>query len=192
MIDNYPNLIIDIETGQEIDAFEAAKKIACNKLKTSEIKQLSSAVANGVNIYNKEAATYALSWIENRSQALAILIDILSTSKNHERVRGQAAEGIGLIRPSRKFKLRMVAEKILLDTLNDPSPIIRFWSCYAVGELKMKEALPILKELQEKDSEFCPGWWYISEEAEDAVAKINNRKWKDRVPINQRVVARSY
>lgn len=186
MIDNYLNLIIDIQTGGEINAFEAAKKIACNKLTKSELKKLSNVVIEGNDIHNKEAATYAISWIENRSSALAILIDILSTMQNHERVRGQAAEGIGLIKPSRKFKLRMDAERILLKSLNDPSPIVRFWSCYAVGELKMKNALPILKELQVKDSGICPGWWYVSEEAEDAIAKINNREWKDRIPVNQR------
>jgi len=114
------------------------------------------------------------------------LIDILSAFQNHERIRGQAAEGIGLIKPSRKFKLRIEAERILLKSLKDPSPTVRFWSCYAVGELKMKNAVPILQELQEKDNGICPGWWYVSEEAEDAVAKIYNRKWKDRTPVNQR------
>ncbi len=186
MIDNYLKLIIDIKTGDEIDAFEAAKKIACNKLTKSELKKLSNVVTEGNDIHNKEAATYAISCIENRSPALAILIDILSPLQNHERVRGRAAEGIGLIKPSRKFKLRMDAERILLKSLNDPSPTVRFWSCYAVSELKMKNALPILKELQVKDSGICPGWWYVSEEAEDAIAKINNREWKDRIPVNQR------
>ena len=186
MIENFSELIVDIQTGNEIEAFEAAKKIACNKLSQSEIKQLLNVVNEGVGIHNKEAATYALSWIENRSPALAILIDILSSTQNHERIRGQAAEGIGLIKPSRKFKLRIDAENILLKTLKDSSPEVRFWSCYAVGELKMIKAVPILEELQEKDSGICPGWWYVSEEAEDAIAKIFNREWKDRIPLNQR------
>lgn len=186
MIDNYLNLIVDIQTGGEIDAFEAAKKIAGNKLTKTELKKLSNVLIEGNDIHNKEAATYAIAWIENRSSALAILVDTLSTVQNHERVRGQAAEGIGIIKPSRKFKLRIDAETVLLKSLNDPSPIVRFWSCYAVGELKMKDSLPLLEELQVKDSSICPGWWYVSEEAEDAIAKINNREWKDRIPVNQR------
>ncbi len=186
MINNLLSLIIDIETGSEIDAFEAAKKIACHKLSKTELAKLSNVLVEGVDVHNKEAATYAISWIKNKSLALAILTDILNKSQNHERVRGQAAEGIGIIKPSRKYKMRMEAEKVLLKSLNDPSPTVRFWSCYAVGELKMKSALSILKELQDKDDDICLGWWYVSEEAEDAIARINDREWKDRIPISQR------
>jgi HEAT repeat protein len=186
MIDNFSNLILDIEKGNASDAFEAAKKITFNKLSKAELAKLSNVVTEGIGIHNKEASTYAISLIENKSSALAILIDILSTLQNHERVRGRAAEGLGLINPSRKFKLRMETERILLTTLNDPSPTVRFWSCYAVSAMSLKSALPILQDLQTKDKDICPGWWYVSEEAEDAIEKINNREWKDRIPVDQR------
>ncbi len=186
MIDNFSNLILDIETGNEVDAFEAAKKIAFNKLSKAELTKLSNVVTEGIGIHNKEASTHAISLIENKSPALAMLIDILGTLQNHERVRGRAAEGLGIMEPSRKFKLRGDVEKILLKSLNDPSPTVRFWSCYAVGEMRLKIALTILKELQVKDDGICPGWWYVSEEAEDAIARISNREWKDRIPVDQR------
>ena len=186
MIENFSDLIVDIEKGDETDAFEAAKAIAYNKLSKVELLQLSRIVTTGVQLYNKEAAIYAFYYIDNRSFALSILIDTLSSLQNHERARGRAAEGIGLIKPSRKFKCRMHAEEILLKRLNDSSPTVRFWSCYAVGELKMKNALPALNELHANDVGICPGWWYVLEEAEDAIAKINDREWKDRIPINLR------
>lgn len=186
MIENFSNIIEDIKTGKEIEAFEAAKRISCTKLSKTEFLKLSNIVSEGIEPHNKEAATYAISWIENKSSALAVLISILSTTQNHEVVRGQAAEGIGIINPSRKYKMRMAAEEILLKSLKDSSPIVRFWSCYAVGELKMKSALPILQELKNGDNGVCPGWWYVSEEAEDAIDCINNKVRKERIPINQR------
>jgi hypothetical protein len=186
MIKNFEKLIKDIEKGNETDAYEAAKKIAFNKLSNGELKKLANIVQNGVVIHNKEAATYAISFSENGTSALAILIDILSNSENHERVRGQAAEGIGLVLEYRRSKLRTAAEEILLKSLKDPSPTIRFWSCYAVGSLKMKNAIPILKELQANDHAVCPGWWYISEEAEDAIEWINGRPGKERICVNHR------
>ena len=91
-----------------------------------------------------ESATYALSWVENGDLALSVLIHLLSTSDIHESVRGQAAEGIGIIKPSKKNKHRQLAESTLINCLNDPSPVVRFWSCYSVGQLKMNKALSIL------------------------------------------------
>ena len=187
MIKNFDKLINDIATGNEIDAFEAAKKLACNKVTNIELNKLEKILESGIGVHNKEAATYAISWTKNGSSALAILIEVLANLENDERVRGQAAEGIGLIRPSRKYKLRKNAEAILLKSLRDSSPIVRFWSCYSAGVLKMKNAISILQELQANDHSVCPGWWYVSEEAEDAVEHINNRPGKVRLSINQRI-----
>lgn len=97
-----------------------------------------------------EAATYALSWIENSNLSLSILISLLATPNIYESVRGQEAEGIGIINPSRRNKNRQLAETILLENLADPSPTVRFWCCYAVGQMKLRNALPILKELEKK------------------------------------------
>lgn len=186
MIANITKLLNDIEFGNLFDAFEAAKKIANKTLSHKDINILARVAFNGNEVHNKESATYALSWVENCDSALSILINLLSTSDIHETVRGQAAEGIGIMRPSYKNRHRQLAESTLLNCLNDPSAVVRFWSCYAVGQLKMKKALPILKRLKSHDHEICPNWWYISEEAEDAIEWINGRDGKDRIPVKQR------
>ena len=140
---NITKLLNDIEFGDVFDAFEAAKKIANNTLSQKYIDELERVAFNRNEIHNKEAAAYAISWIENRDSALSILINLLATSDIHESVRGQAAEGIGIIKPSSKNKHRQLAETTLIKSLGDASPVVRFWSCCAVGQIKMKKALPI-------------------------------------------------
>ena len=186
MIKNYSKLLVDIEYGKAIDAFEAAKEIINNKLTRKKINELANIAVNGIEIHNKEAATYALSWIENNDTALDILINLLGSLDSHELVRGQAAEGVGIMNRSNKNKLRGVTEDILIKSLKDNSPTVRFWSCYAVGQIKLKKALPILNELKTNDHEVCPNWWYVSEEAEDAIELINGRYGKDRMPLCDR------
>lgn len=179
-------ILADVEYGNAGDAIEAAKKIIGHKLPPKEFNQLAHIATNGIELHNREAATYALSSLENKAASLAVLINILGTQENHEDVRGQAAEGIGIINPSRKYKLRIAAEEILVKSLSDSSPVVRFWSCYAVGMMKLEKAVSILEDLQANDHEICPGWWYVSEEAEDAIETINGRDFKDRIPVNQR------
>ena len=186
MTNEFKILFNIIKNQSEFDAYEAAKKIAKIKLSNGEAKKLSMLVNEGNDIHNKEAAVYAMSWIENKSITLPVLSEILKNKDIHENIRICAAEGIGIINPSRRFKIRSKIDKILLDTLNDSSPTVRFWSCYAVGMLKLEAAIPILKELQEKDDSICPGWWYVSEEAEDAISIIKDLDWKDRIPVDQR------
>jgi hypothetical protein len=111
----------------------------------------------------------------------------LGKSNNHEEVRGHAAEGIGII-PMSNNKIREMAENTLFKSLRDPSPVVRFWSCYAVGRMGLKKAIPILEDLKFNDTEICPGWWYISEEAEDAIEWINGRDGKDRIPVKDRKI----
>jgi HEAT repeat protein len=180
MIDNISKLLNDIEFGDVFDAFEAAKKIANNTLSKKDIDELARVAFNGNETYNKESAAYAISGIENRDSALSILINLLSTSDIHESVRGQAAEGIDIIKPCSRNKYWQLVETTLIKSLGDASPVVRFWSCYAVGQIKMKKSLPILHELKANDQEVCPGWWYVSEEAEDAIEWINGRDGKDR------------
>lgn len=38
-----------------------------------------------------------------------------------------------------------------------------------------------MKEIKANDTEICPNWWYVSEEAEDAIEWINGRDGKDRM-----------
>jgi HEAT repeat protein len=186
MIENFTKLANDIEFGTELDAFEAAKIIANNSLSKNEIRILARIAENGNKLHNMEAATYALSWIENKNLSLSILISLLASPDIPDPIRGRAAEGIGIINPSRRNKNRQLVETTLIENLGDPSPTVRFWSCYAVGQMKLKNALSVLRELKENDHMVCPNWWYVSEEAADAIEWIKGRSGESRVPVNDR------
>ncbi|MBI5674312.1 MAG: HEAT repeat domain-containing protein [Nitrospirae bacterium] len=179
------DIIAAIATGSEMEAFEAAKDL----IKTEShdaTPQLVQILETATQDYNKRAAAYALSWLEGDNQALEALITALSKANLNDSVRGQAAEGIGLHNPPANHSLRKKAVAAIIQGLTDSSPVVRFWSCYAAGTIKLKEALAILTELNIKDKTPCPGWWYISEEAEDAIEWIHNRKGKERIPIHDR------
>ena len=38
--------------------------------------------------------------------------------------------------------------------------------------MRAKQALPALESVVENDLAFCPGWWLVREEAQDAIAHI--------------------
>ena len=60
----------------------------------------------------------------------------------------------------------------MIEWLDSPSPVLRFWGCFNLGNFACKRATTRLCELREKDREICPGWWYVCEEAEDAIERI--------------------
>ncbi len=182
---NVEKLIDDISNGSELDAFEAAKAFI-RVQPSGYTTQLAEILETAANPHNKEAAAYALSWLEKNNEALDALISTLLAVDMPESVRGQAAEGIGEHKPRKNHKLRQKAEAAILTALNDESPEVRFWSCFAAGKIKLREALPILLQIKEKDKSVNPGWWQVSEEAEDAIEWIHGRKGKDRVPLASR------
>jgi HEAT repeat protein len=178
--------IADIESGDVTAAFEAVKKIAHRDLSKDDIDRIARIAGSGAALHNRAAATGVLGHIDNRNAALTVLIDLLGAPEQHEAVRGFAAEGIAAQRPPLRSKLRKKAEDVLMQALRDPSPTVRFWACYAVGQLGMKKALAVLDELKTNDGGLCPGWWYVSEEAADAVEWIKGRAGEARVPVHER------
>ena len=104
------------------------------------------------------------------------MLDVLSDTDRTGRVRGQAAGAIAeqLEFSSSADPMRRVAEATLLELLHDPSPMVRFWSAFALGKLRTTAALPVLQELK-KDRTPVPLWWTVGEEASDAIELIEGR-----------------
>jgi len=85
---------------------------------------------------------------------------------------------MAIIRITISLRSYIIIITIMLDS---PSPMIRFWACFGLGSLGCRRAIPRLQKLAAKDSSLCPGWWYVREEAEDALDWIAGKPGKDRL-----------
>lgn len=182
-------LLAQLEHGAEIDAFEAAKLLS-NAKGVKLIASLSRVLRSGDRAYSREAAAYALSWHKDRKAAEALLPCAADPSEQ-DSVRAQATEGLAmnLDGASPKAGLRLKAEELMMQMLDSPSPILRFWACFGLGSLRCQKAIPRLRKLAREDANVCPGWWFVSEEAEDALERIAGRRGKDRTAVHLRKAA---
>jgi HEAT repeat protein len=176
-------LLAKLRRGSIEEAFEAAKSLS--NLPRLSAKRITSVLDEAKDIHNREAATYALSWLhrKDRTESLQALLNIFNDTNENPSVRGQALEGLGIQRPAARHKLWPDVEKAVLDGLKSDAVEVRFWACYAAGTLQIKSALPQLQELAQNDPMICPKWWRVSEEATDAIEWIHGRNTETRVPI---------
>jgi hypothetical protein len=183
---NTTQLLGKIENGTEIEAYEAAKVIS-NLQGPKILSGLTRILRIGERPYAREAAAYALSWHQNR-KAVESLLACADDPGEQDSVRGQALEGMAvhLEHVSARSSLRQKAEKLMLRLLNSRSPTVRFWSCFGLGKLGSERAIPRLRKSAVTDTEICPGWWYVREEAEDALDWIVGKPGKDRVAVHLR------
>lgn len=133
-----------------------------------------------------ERAAYVLMRMQNTGLNDAF-VTCLRDQSQHELVRGQAAEALGSIHDyGPRTRWWRSAENATIEALDDPSAIVRFWCCYALSCLRSQRAVPKLLELSRTDTTLVPGWWYVSEEAEDAVTCIAGGIPDGRIPVHQR------
>lgn len=177
-------LIDQVEHGTELDAFEAAKRLADAE---NVVADLGRILRSGPRTHSRQAAAYALACHESRN-AVVPLLECAADAEEQEDVRGEAIEGLAkhLNEDPVGADLRTKAEDLMIDLLRSPSPVLRFWSCFGLGTLGCPRAVPHLREVSQKDPDECPGWWYIREEAEDALEWIAGRPGQDRIPIHMR------
>lgn len=174
--------LAEIEHGAEIDACEAAKQLADVKGQ-DVLAGLFRILRSGKRPGSREAAAYALSWHKDR-KAVAALLACASNPDERDLVRGQAVEGLAMHLdgdPARSG-LRRKAEDLMIELLRSPSPTLRFWTCFGLGTLGCRRAIPQLRRVKRADHDVRPGWWYVREEAEDAIKWIAGRPGQARQP----------
>jgi HEAT repeat protein len=171
--------------GDISEAFEAAKDLSDRS--HPPVKDIIAVLNEAKNAHNREAAAYALSWVDGRrnQEPLQALLATFNKAEEYPTVRAQALEGFGLHRPTKRNRLWSRVEAAILRGLIDESVEIRFWACYAAGTLRVKTALPTLRRLATTDVEICPNWWRVSEEAADAIEWIHGRETPPRLRISQ-------
>jgi len=178
--------LTEIEHGSELDACEAAKQLA-DVNGEDVLAGLFRILRSAERPCSREAAAYALSWNKDRKAVTALLM-CASDPDEQDSIRGQAVEGLAmhLDDDSARPRLRRKAADLMIEMLRSPSPTLRFWACFGLGTLRYRRAIPPLRKLKRTDHDVCPGWWYVREEAEDAIEWIAGRPGQDRQPLHLR------
>lgn len=182
-------LVEAIANGNEVEVVEAAKELAYLRLRSS-VNPLVRLFQEGRTPYVREFAGYALAWMQF-PDLNPVFVGCLLNRNESENVRGQAAEALAIIRcGSEKSRRYQVSEDALLKSLSDSSPTVRFWCCFALGGLRSKRAIQPLSRLKRFDRALCPDWWYVREEASDAIDWIQGRISPNRIPVHMRPKSR--
>ena len=74
---------------------------------------------------------------------------------------------------------------MLIAALNGKEPTVRFWCCYASGEMRARSAVSKLRKVALNDEGVCPGWWAVKDEAADAITIIQGGHPPDRVRVGE-------
>jgi HEAT repeat protein len=143
----------------------------------------------------RQAAAYALSFtwtgladVRYMTSIGEAFVAILQNRHESPGLRGQVAEGLaylhgpcaGAARDRRRRAYRE-AGQVLITTLGDPAAEVRFWSAFALGSMRCREALPVLRKVARADKGRFGNWWTVGEEAADAVDHINGRPMRIRI-----------
>ena len=150
--------------------WEAAKSLGLiaskRAVKPLIVALLHAPSADKSSLEKRTAAAYALGLLKDM-RAIEPLVRVLNGKNEHPKLRSQAAEALA------NFNHPEVIDS-LLKALKDKEPEVRFWAVYALGQLKAKKALPVLKRLAEKDHTLVPNWWTVDREAINAIEYINS------------------
>ena len=182
----WKRLLRSLQTGSKLEAVEASKALSRCRSRNGE-DALVQLMLDRRSPEASEWAAYSLTWRLDR-RFLPSFIACLRDQWQHEAVRGQAAEGLGTLLDCSATGDRgwLAAESALLDSLTDPSPTVRFWCCFALGCLRSARAVAPLEKLRDEDQALIPGWWYVREEAADALNSIAGGPGLDLIPMHLR------
>jgi len=116
------------------------------------------------DIRGRELAAYTIGHIGD-GRAITPLIAALTNREEAEVVRAQAAESLGYM------EARQSSDALCI-CLSDTSAPIRFWCCYALGNVSSRRAIPALQHIAQTDTTFVPGWGTVGQEAQGAINRI--------------------
>jgi len=113
------------------------------------------------------AALHALGVISSSGSASALL-EILANRNEDDEIRASAAESCAHVRDE-----QIVAA--LLSVLTDPSPLVRYSACYALGQQGDERAIEPLSNLAARDHAETP-WGTVAASARAALDAIAERE----------------
>jgi HEAT repeat protein len=167
------NIIRDLSSNSTLRVWEAAKAAARGPANKTLANVLLKQLRKGKRPTDRCAAAHALGFGRYKG-VIPALERCLANRKENVRVRGYAAEAL-----ANQWANRSIP--ILTKCLRDPSKIVRFWCVYALGvantlnRKKARVAIPALRELVEGDKRVVRGCWSVQDEAQWALANLENR-----------------
>jgi HEAT repeat protein len=162
---NISALLAALADADETVRWEAAKALIA--LGDKRVVPPLIALAQGAGASEQRAAAvYALGFLYD-ARALAPLVQVLRDRREDAQLRGHAAEALAYLGHRR-------AVPALIAALDDPSPEVRLWSVFALGELGDRRAVAPLERLAATDVTPVPGWWTVGEEAREALKRLQS------------------
>ncbi len=145
------------------------------------IRALAEALSGYPDPETREQCAYGLAFSFDE-RAYEPLLAAYQDPAQPPAVRAQAAEGFANLlgysdRRRRRFR---VAAAALIQGLRDPAPEVRFWSAFALGQMRGPAAVPELERLSATDEAMVTGWWTVNLEASDALRCIRTGTHPDR------------
>ena len=122
-----------------------------------------------------------LSWPFRTSRLTNALLNRVKDPKEHHLVRGVCLECLpGHAASGRpKNRLDRKVHRAILDCLRDPHSNVRFWACYAAGQMEISAARSALRGLIDDDGLSCMGWTVGYEATEALKALLGEPAWDD-------------
>ena len=103
------------------------------------------------------------------------LLEHLADPDEDPDVRGEAAEQLALV-PGTGAAAAAAWSRTCSPASTTPSPEVRFWCAYALATLRVRRAMPRLRELA-ADPAAVPQFWTVGEEAVWAIMTIVHGTW---------------
>lgn len=162
-------LLNELASADVATKVEAAKAFSARRKHPATTTALCHLLRGAGDEETRYWAAYALLSTHDARGAECLIAAVADTDEA-PRVRGQAAEALGVIALS--ARRGGVATTPLIEALRDPEPEVRFWAAYALGQIRDRAALPALELVAASDDAVVPGWWSVRKEAADAIAYI--------------------
>lgn len=125
-------------------------------------------------------ATCLTDWFWESDRVTGVLVAGARDIEEHHLIRGNCLEGLAhRVYGEPRNRVEKKVHKVVLHTLRDPHPNVRFWACFAAGSLRMKSAQGRLRQLLDDDGLGCMGWT-VGYEAGEALKNIQDQSgWDD-------------
>ena len=157
------SLIVALNSPNAKIVLESAKSLGIIKSKKA-VQPLITILLKAKDPAQRGSAAYALGILRDK-RAREPLVQTLTNLKETPKVRGYCAEALAYLHDKK-------ASPALIAALTDSSAEVRFWSAFALGELKERQSVSALARLAANDQTILPDWGMVGEEAAKAIDKI--------------------